>query len=124
MKKSKLSRRRNRIKGTAKRPRLVVFRSNKHIYAQVIDDDLSHTLLSCSTLDSELKGKTTDLTNVQISQLVGEALGKKLLDKEISKALSNSFFSIIDIGSFSIRLVVYDSLSIASRTLFNEFSNN
>jgi len=84
MKKSKLSRRRNRIKGTAKRPRLVVFRSNKHIYAQVIDDDLSHTLLSCSTLDSELKGKTTDLTNVQISQLVGEALGKKLLDKEIS----------------------------------------
>lgn len=84
MKNSKLVRRKKVVKGTAIKPRLVVFRSNNHIYAQVIDDDLAHTLIACSTLDSEVKSKVTDLTRTQTSKIVGEELGKRLLEKNIS----------------------------------------
>jgi large subunit ribosomal protein L18 len=87
MKKSKLAKRKKTIKGTASRPRLVIFRSNQHIYGQVIDDDASHTLLACSTLDSEVKANLKDLTQTQVSEVVGKALGKRLLEKNISTVI-------------------------------------
>lgn len=46
---------RSKVKGTSERPRLAIFRSNSHIYAQVIDDNNGNTLVSCSTLDKESK---------------------------------------------------------------------
>ena len=77
---------RKRIKGTPERPRLNVFRSNKHIYAQIIDDTKGHTLVSASTLDKEFKSKAEEkMTRTQAAYLVGELLAKKALEKNIKK---------------------------------------
>ncbi len=73
---------RKKLFGTAERPRISVFRSNKHIYAQIIDDDLGHTLVSASTLEipqEELKNKT----KVEQAELVGKLLADKALKKSI-----------------------------------------
>ena len=73
-----------RIKGTAERPRITVFKSNLHLYAQAIDDKNGTTLCSASTLDKEFK----NLKNNAISaQMIGEALGKKMMDKNIQLAV-------------------------------------
>jgi len=80
----KKSRRKKVIKGTASRPRLIVFRSNNHIYGQVVDDNSAHTLISCSTLDPEIKSQLTNLSKIEMSQIVGQSLGKKLLENNIS----------------------------------------
>ena len=72
---------RNRFSGTAERPRLAVYRSNNHMYAQVIDDVKAHTLVAASTQDKEL---TLDKTNdVAAAVAVGTAIAKKALDKGI-----------------------------------------
>lgn len=63
---------RNKIKGTAERPRLAVFRSTQHIYAQIIDDTVGNTLVSASTLDVKVDGTKTDA-----AKAVGEAVAKK-----------------------------------------------
>jgi large subunit ribosomal protein L18 len=74
-------RRRNRVRrgvrGTLERPRLTVFRSSKHIYAQVIDDDRGVTLASASTASAELKGKFTYGGNIAAAQAVGQLLADK-----------------------------------------------
>lgn len=74
-------RRRNRVRravrGTAERPRLTVFRSSKHIYAQVIDDDRGQTLASASTVSPELKGKVTYGGNAAAAEAVGRLLAEK-----------------------------------------------
>lgn len=70
---------RNKFSGTADRPRLAVYRSNKHIYVQVIDDVKGHTLCSESTKNLGLE-KTDD---VAAAAAVGEAIGKKALDAGI-----------------------------------------
>jgi len=71
---------RARIIGTLERPRFSVFRSNAHIYGQLIDDAKGKTLISCSDLD--VKGKSK-LTKIQAAQNVGEELAKKALAKKI-----------------------------------------
>ena len=74
---------RNRINGTAERPRLSVFRSNSHIYAQVIDDEAGRTLVSASTLDKDLRGSLTQTDNVEAAEKVGEEIAKRAQDKGI-----------------------------------------
>ena len=68
------SRVRKRIRGTAQRPRLAVYRSNRYIYAQVIDDDRGHTLASASSLEADMR--TRRLT-VETAQMVGSMLAKR-----------------------------------------------
>ena len=78
---------RNKISGTAVRPRLAVFRSNNHIYAQVIDDDAQHTLCAASTVEKEIKSKLENTANVDAAKIVGEALAKKALAKGIQTVI-------------------------------------
>lgn len=75
------------IKGTASRPRLVVFRSHKHIYAQIIDDSSSQTLLSCSTVEKEIKSKLKSTSNIDASITVGKTIGERLLSKNINSVI-------------------------------------
>ena len=75
---------RHKVKGTAERPRLSVFRSNLHIYAQLIDDVSGKTILSSSTLDSSISSRVTSTSNCEASSLVGQALAKKCLEANIN----------------------------------------
>jgi len=71
---------RKKIIGTAERPRLSVYRSLKHIYAQIINDELGHTLVSCSTLDKEVRSKITEgMSKVEQAKIVGKVLGERAL---------------------------------------------
>jgi large subunit ribosomal protein L18 len=72
-----------RIIGTKEKPRLSVFRSHKHIYAQLIDDNTKQTLVFCSTLEKSVKEKTSTFATQAASFLVGEFLAKKALIKNI-----------------------------------------
>jgi len=74
---------RKRIAGTPERPRLAVFRSLKHICAQVIDDSTGQTLASASSLEKEIGARG----NVEGSKLVGEAIAKRALDKGIKQVV-------------------------------------
>lgn len=74
---------RRKVHGTSERPRLNVFRSEKHIYAQVIDDDLSRTLVAASSLDKELEGKISAGSNKEAAKAVGELVAKKALSAGI-----------------------------------------
>jgi len=78
---------RKRAVGTAERPRLNVFRSLKHIYAQVIDDDQGHTLVAASTLDPDLRGKLTSLTKAEQAKLVGELLAQRALARGVKRVV-------------------------------------
>ena len=75
---------RNRFSGTAERPRLAVFRSNNHMYAQIIDDTVGNTLVSASTLESGIKAEASKTNNVEAAVLVGTAIAKKALEKGIT----------------------------------------
>ncbi len=74
---------RKHIGGTSERPRLCVFRSLSHIYAQVIDDVTGNTLASASSLDAEIKDKVKSTGNCETAKLVGELVAKRALDKSI-----------------------------------------
>ncbi len=76
---------RRKITGTPTKPRLNVFRSGKHIYAQVIDDIAGNTLASASTLDKSFELTTTH--NKEAAKLVGEAIAKKSLEKGIEEVV-------------------------------------
>lgn len=76
---------RSKINGTEARPRLNVFRSNKHIYAQIIDDVAGHTLVSASTMDKDLKIVATG--NAEAAAAVGTAIAKKALEKNITNVV-------------------------------------
>nr|YP_009327050.1 50S ribosomal protein L18 [Pleurocladia lacustris]ANS57610.1 50S ribosomal protein L18 [Pleurocladia lacustris]ANS57754.1 50S ribosomal protein L18 [Pleurocladia lacustris] len=78
-------RERKRIKGDHNKPRLTVFRSNKHIYAQVINDYDSTTITSCSTLEVEVKAKCEKTCNKPASKIVGEIIGTRLMKKNIKE---------------------------------------
>lgn len=78
---------RRNLAGTPARPRLNVFRSLNHIYAQVIDDITGHTLVSASTLDKEIKGSGGYTGNKDAAKLVGELVAKRALEKGISKVV-------------------------------------
>ena len=75
---------RNRFSGTAERPRLAVFRSNNHMYAQIIDDTVGNTLVSASTLEGSIKAEASKTNNVEAAVLVGTAIAKKALEKGIT----------------------------------------
>ena len=74
---------RNTLSGTADRPRLAVFRSNNHMYAQIIDDTVGNTLVSASTLDKEVKADLEKTNNVEAAAKLGTVIAKKALDKGI-----------------------------------------
>ncbi len=78
---------RKNICGNQDRPRLSVFKSSKNIYAQVIDDTLGTTLVSASTLDKEFKDKKVEGKKVEIAKVVGNLVGKRALDKGITKVV-------------------------------------
>nr|BDA98164.1 ribosomal protein L18 [Proteomonas sp. NIES-1005]BDA98604.1 ribosomal protein L18 [Proteomonas sp. NEIS-1375] len=78
---------RSKIKGTAEIPRLAVFRSNEHIYAQVIDDVAGNTLVSSSTLDREIRQALSSGATCEASKLVGEAIAKKSLENQITNVV-------------------------------------
>lgn len=75
---------RNHLHGTAQRPRLNVFRSLKHIYAQVIDDEKGTTLAAASSLDKDFQGYGG---NIAAAKAVGAAIAKKALEKGISEVV-------------------------------------
>lgn len=71
--------------GTSERPRLNVFKSLKHIYAQIIDDSSGNTLVSASSMDKELKGKLSGGGNIESAKNVGYVVARKAIDKGIKK---------------------------------------
>ena len=75
---------RNRFSGTAERPRLAVFRSNNHMYAQIIDDTVGKTLVSASTLDKDVKAELEKTNNVEAATVAGTVVAKKALEKGIT----------------------------------------
>nr|WP_059031753.1 MULTISPECIES: 50S ribosomal protein L18 [Tepidanaerobacter] len=68
--------------GTSERPRLCVYKSEKHIYAQIINDETGHTLVAASTLDPAIKDNVSGV-NIESAKLVGDLIGKKALEKGI-----------------------------------------
>ena len=84
VRKNKHRRMRNRFSGTAERPRLAVFRSNNHMYAQIIDDTVGNTLVSASTLQKEVKAELEKTNNVDAAAYLGTVIAKKALEKGIT----------------------------------------
>lgn len=78
---------RNKIHGTAERPRLNVFRSLNHIYAQVIDDDKGVTIAAASTVEKELADKINDKTKKEAAKMVGELAARRAIQKGISEVV-------------------------------------
>ena len=77
---------RRRISGTAERPRLAVFRSSVHIYAQVIDDRQGHTLVAASSLDPEVRSDSGG-TKTERAQQVGALVAKRALDRGVKQVV-------------------------------------
>ncbi len=75
---------RNRFSGTAQRPRLAVFRSNNHMYAQIIDDTVGNTLVAASTLEKEVKAELEKTNNVDAAAYLGTVIAKRALEKGIT----------------------------------------
>ena len=78
---------RRRVVGTAERPRLCVFRSSKHLYAEVVDDGNGRTLASASTLSPELRDRLAKTGTVEAAGAVGDLIGHKCLEKGIGKVV-------------------------------------
>ena len=87
---------RKQVSGTAERPRLAVFRSNKHIYAQLIDDVAGRTLVSASTGDSGLKKDVKNGGNVEAAKAVGKLLAERARENGLSAV-------VFDRGGFIYR---------------------
>ena len=77
-------RQRNRFSGTAERPRLAVFRSHNHMYAQIIDDTVGNTLVSACTLQKDVKAELEKTNNVDAAAYLGTVIAKKALEKGIT----------------------------------------
>ena len=75
---------RNRISGTASTPRLAVFRSNNHMYAQIIDDVAQHTLVSASTVQKDVKAELEKTNDVAAAKYLGTVIAKRALEKGIT----------------------------------------
>lgn len=78
---------RNRISGTASRPRLAVYRSNKNMYAQIIDDETGATLVSANTLQKDVKEGLEKTDDVEAAKAVGTAIAKRALEKGIKEVV-------------------------------------
>ena len=75
---------RNRFSGTAERPRLAVFRSNNHMYAQIIDDTVGKTLVSASTLQKDVKANLEKTNNVDAAAYLGTVIAKRAIEAGIT----------------------------------------
>ena len=75
---------RNHISGTAERPRLAVFRSNNHMYAQIIDDTVGNTLVAASTMEKSVKAELEKTNNVDAAAYLGTVIAKRALEKGIN----------------------------------------
>jgi len=75
------------VQGTSARPRLNVFRSLQHIYAQVIDDTVGHTLAAASTVDGEIRAGAEGRNKTDEAKLVGELVAKRALEKGIQQVV-------------------------------------
>jgi large subunit ribosomal protein L18 len=78
---------RKRVAGTAERPRLSIYRSEQHIYGQIIDDLKGHTLIAVSTTNEDIKAKVKDLKPLEAAKVVGEALAVKAVAAGVSKVV-------------------------------------
>lgn len=79
---------RKKVFGTATRPRLTIYRSAKHIYAQIIDDTTGKTLVSASTISKELRDQLKDVKSaMEVCKLVGKFAAKQALDKKIQQVV-------------------------------------
>ena len=78
---------RNRFTGTPARPRLAVFRSNNHMYAQIIDDTVGNTLVSASTLQKEVKAELEKTNDLAAATYLGTVIAKKALEKGITQVV-------------------------------------
>ena len=78
---------RNRFSGTAERPRLAVFRSNNHMYAQIIDDTVGNTLVSASTLEAAVKSEIEKTNNVDAAAYLGTVIAKRAIEKGITEVV-------------------------------------
>ena len=75
---------RNRFSGTAERPRLAVFRSNNHMYAQIIDDTVGKTIVSASTVQKEVKAELEKTNNVDAAAYLGTVIAKRAIEAGIN----------------------------------------
>ena len=78
---------RNRFSGTPERPRLAVFRSNNHMYAQVIDDTVGNTLVSASTMQKDVKAELEKTNNVEAAAYLGKVIAQRALEKGITEVV-------------------------------------
>jgi large subunit ribosomal protein L18 len=78
---------RRKVNGTAERPRLAVFRSNEHIYAQVIDDNQQHTLAAASTLEPDMRSELKSGATCEASAAVGKLIAQRSLEKGITQVV-------------------------------------
>lgn len=89
-KKARLKRKksiRKKLFGTQQRPRLSVFRSSKHIYAQVIDDTLGHTLTTASSMEKAVKEQPKFDNKIAVANFVGKLLGERTIEKGVNKVV-------------------------------------
>ena len=104
---------RNRFAGTTERPRLAVFRSNNHMYAQIIDDSVGHTLVSASTLQKEVKAELEKTNDVAAAAYLGKVIAERALEKGIKEV-------VFDRGGFIYQGIV-KALAEAAREAGLEF---
>ncbi len=78
---------RNRFSGTAERPRLSVFRSNNHMYAQIIDDTVGNTLVAASTLEKDVKSELKKTNDIEAAAYLGTVIARKALEKGIKEVV-------------------------------------
>lgn len=78
---------RRKLSGTAERPRLNVFRSLRHIYAQLIDDVAGHTMVATSSLDPEIRGELSELSKKEEAQRVGKVLAERAREQGIESVV-------------------------------------
>ena len=78
---------RNRLSGTTERPRLAVFRSNNHMYAQIIDDTVGKTLVAASTVEADVKKELEKTNNVDAAAYVGKVIAERAVEKGIKEVV-------------------------------------
>lgn len=104
---------RNRFSGTTERPRLAVFRSNNHMYAQIIDDTVGKTLVAASTLEKDVKAELEKTNNVDAAAYLGTVIAKRAMEKGITTV-------VFDRGGFIYQGKIA-ALAEAARTAGLEF---
>ncbi|MBE0617922.1 MAG: 50S ribosomal protein L18 [Proteobacteria bacterium] len=78
---------RRKVAGTAERPRLTVYKSEKHVYAQIVDDATGRTLVAASTMGRDLRDDLSKTANVDAARAVGLVIGRKALARDITKVV-------------------------------------